>query len=1223
MRPNDPDEPPTNPGQPQPEGSDPAEARTTPSLGDDRPAGVPGAPDGGGKSEGKPPAKGKDKLLGVVLGGCRIDALLGGGAMGAVYRARQLKLDRDVAVKIIRREMMADPRMLKRFEVEARTVGRFQSQHVVMVHDVGVERGVHFLVMEFVPGKNLRDHVKLLAGGRLPTGEALPLLRQACKGLEEAQRLGVVHRDIKPDNLMLTDRGVLKIADFGIAKPMHEDFNMTLTSELIGTPLYMSPEQCQGRAGVDFRSDMYSLGATFYYLLTGEPPVRASSVYELIQTKTKLENLCLWKALPELGENHPLSRVIERMPALNRDVGLGSYVGLLAFLVLVDPGGTLAATRWRAPRADAAGATSTQAMPAPGGRRGLWLGAAALALAATGLLLWQPWRGSAPDGVLPQRTDGGAANGPTTGTTTRPGIDRAAVAAALAALRTRLRDDGPSEILRHDVAAVAAEGADAAERDALRADVERGLPVVQRLAAITLPSDLAAIGGDTPFADLERHLLGVETAVAVDGAPGAELRAWLQRQRQAARGERELGALALGKLVAAFSAWQTDRGKVTNDARQLAELGTRLDGIEAARRRLAELLPAVGDGLQRDVPLEGLERARRGLVVSSSPVVDVRAVLDEIAAEFAANGPNASIAERTRGLQPTAADQLTQRDALLDAMQRADRARSQAQSVHTSALPTAPRLPFDDVTDYWAALDRALDPLVPAGGALPQWAIAERDALRETARLQPLCVDACRRAWRQWQDRRRGASSGDPAALGEELKAVGRGIARARELFPAAAAELAAIASDEALATADQDLAAMARGEQLLAAVRATQREVAGVATLAGWRAVAQRVTATLEQQGREAATDAALQGEFERARAAASRWQAADRSFAALCAQLAAGDLTAADAAVRLGAPASEGRTELETLAQVVRGCRDAFTRLGDTLAIDDAEKLVGQARTTLQSVAALAPAVDAQLATWLQALAELRRRTVGMVPIAAGATRAASGRVPAFFLSATEVSHGEFTQFVAELRTAVSAAADGGGDVAMAGDGLAKAYAKVAAKFDGTGFRPTDLAALLAREPRRVDGKLPEERVLWCDAAACAAWSGRKLPTVGEWALAAFGDGNRYAFPWGATWSNDAACRNPSNTAMVEVDAGGLSWRSADGIRLHHLAGNVAEWLAAPADANEAPVAGGCYADRDASARDHAGGEIETLDKTDGRRGVGFRTALHLADVPGLSWK
>ena len=105
-------------------------------------------------------------LIGTVLGGCRIDSLLGTGAMGAVYKAHQLKLARDVAVKVIRPEQISDPRVLKRFEIEARTVGKFNSPHVVMVHDVGHERGVHFLVMELVRGSNLRTHVKSLPGKR-------------------------------------------------------------------------------------------------------------------------------------------------------------------------------------------------------------------------------------------------------------------------------------------------------------------------------------------------------------------------------------------------------------------------------------------------------------------------------------------------------------------------------------------------------------------------------------------------------------------------------------------------------------------------------------------------------------------------------------------------------------------------------------------------------------------------------------------------------------------------------------------------------------------------------------------------------------------------------------------------------------------------------------------------------------------------------------------------
>jgi eukaryotic-like serine/threonine-protein kinase len=362
MDPIDPDDTPTRPGgEPIPRRSSPDEERTLPAGSRrEAPPNRPPASKPTPAAAAKPGAGPADPLLGKVLGGCLIEKLLGKGAMGAVYKARQQKLDRDVAIKVIRPEMMTDVRMLKRFEIEARTVGKFNSANVVMVHDVGFELGVHYLVMEFVQGKNLRDHVRLLAGGRLPVGEALPLLRQAIKGLEEAKRLEVIHRDIKPDNLMITDRGVLKIADFGIAKPVQEDFSMTLTSELVGTPLYMSPEQCQGGVDLDFRSDMYSLGATFYYLLTGEPPIRASSVYELIQTKTKLASLCLWKALPGLDENNPLSRVIERMTALDREDRYGSYEELLNDLVLVEQGQTIQIVK---PGAAAAGSTPPARRP--------------------------------------------------------------------------------------------------------------------------------------------------------------------------------------------------------------------------------------------------------------------------------------------------------------------------------------------------------------------------------------------------------------------------------------------------------------------------------------------------------------------------------------------------------------------------------------------------------------------------------------------------------------------------------------------------------------------------------------------------------------------------------------------------------------------------------------------------------------------------------------------
>ena len=484
MNPSEPDEDPTLPSA-KASGAgdgDAGEERTVPSgkKAPPPPADERTAP----ALEAKQFASGNDpgQLLGKVLGGCRIDKMLGRGAMGAVYKARQLKLDRDVAVKVIRPEMMTDPRMLKRFEVEARTVGKFNSAHVVMVHDVGFELGVHFLVMEFVQGKNLREHVKLLAGGRLQAGDALPLIRQAVKGLDEARRLGVVHRDIKPDNLMLTDQGVLKIADFGIAKPIQDDFHMTMTSELIGTPLYMSPEQCQGGADVDFRSDMYSLGATFFYLLTGEPPIRASSVYELIQTKTKLENLCLWKQLPELDENHPLSRLIERMTANDREDRYGSYDELLNDLVLVEAGETLHTPPKRIKKAAAA-----KPVAAKGGRGLLMaLGAVVVLGAAVGGYFSFVHRPETPE-PGPRPESGGA---PVGGSGVGATADVAATRAALARFRTRLENNGPGGTLRDEVRDLAVPAELATDRDRLLADVEAGLAVEARPADVERPAGL-------------------------------------------------------------------------------------------------------------------------------------------------------------------------------------------------------------------------------------------------------------------------------------------------------------------------------------------------------------------------------------------------------------------------------------------------------------------------------------------------------------------------------------------------------------------------------------------------------------------------------------------------------------------------------------------------------------------------------------------------------------
>ncbi|MCU0865779.1 MAG: serine/threonine protein kinase, partial [Planctomycetes bacterium] len=913
MTPSDPDDSPTRhsgglPERPQQPGAESGDDKTRPA-GDAKPPQPPAAkppttpPAKPGAKAGKP-AGAADPMVGKVLGGCRLDRLLGRGAMGAVYQARQLKLDRDVAVKVIRAEMMSDPRTLKRFQTEARIVGRFQSANVVMVHDVGFESGVHFLVMELVQGKNLRDHVKLLAGGRLPAGEALPLLRQAILGLEEAQRLQVVHRDIKPDNLMLTDRAVLKIADFGIAKPLQEDFSLTLTSELVGTPLYMSPEQCRGQAEIDFRSDMYSLGATFYYLLTGEPPIRASSVYELIQTKTKLANLCLWKALPGLDENNPLSRVIERMTALDPNDRYQSYEALRNDLVLVEQGGTVHVPK------PGTGGLPQQRRGRSAGKPMLFGAAAVLALGIGGYAWYATRPASAPTG-------GGGAN---------PGVavdaDAAARAAAeqLPALRQRLQREGPSPALREQLQALPVRGEALAVRDRLLADHAAGAALATQLAALSPPAELVP-----PFAALRAHVSAVDALLPLPGTPGPEVAAWAQQAVAAARGDRELLPAATARLTAAMVQWQRDRDQQAGDDKTLVELGQRLEAIEAGRSTLLELWPAARAALQADLPVALLEAARQQLVAPARPAdVDAGPALAEIRAEFVRSGPSAALGERTRSLQPNRPEQLQQRDQLLNDLQRAEAARGLAQAARAQDFPATPKLPFDDVDGYWQKVDRALQPLRAADGALPDWAVALRAELRDEPALQPLLVGACRTAFAQ---RPRGGAGAEAA-----VAAIEQAVARVRQWFPAAAAELAAAVPSDALQAARTELQQAGLAQSFRTDADALGQRLAALSTVADWQRSAARCRTELAALGERAAplsADAEVGAQLSRLRGQCERWTAVEQRLRDCDQKLGAGELGAAESLLAGGVVGDEGRAELLLAGELAAACRAAFVRL------------------------------------------------------------------------------------------------------------------------------------------------------------------------------------------------------------------------------------------------------------------------------------------------------
>ena len=197
--------------------------------------------------------------------------LLGRGGMGAVYKARQTRLDRLVALKILPPEIGQDRDFTERFAREAQAMARLNHPHIVTIHDFGQTNGLYFFVMEYVDGLNLRQ---VLDAERMASREALAIVPQICDALQYAHDQGIVHRDIKPENILLNRQGQVKIADFGLAKLVGADGPARGAERVMGTPQYMAPEQVQRPDEVDHRADIYSLGVVFYQMLTGEFPAK-------------------------------------------------------------------------------------------------------------------------------------------------------------------------------------------------------------------------------------------------------------------------------------------------------------------------------------------------------------------------------------------------------------------------------------------------------------------------------------------------------------------------------------------------------------------------------------------------------------------------------------------------------------------------------------------------------------------------------------------------------------------------------------------------------------------------------------------------------------------------------------------------------------------------------------------------------------------------------------
>jgi len=219
----------------------------------------------------------------------RVERVLGQGGMGYVVAAIHIQLDQRVAIKILMPELCEHREAVERFLREARAAVRIQSEHVARVLDVGtLHDGTPFMVMEFLSGRDLAR--ELDARGGLPIKEAVLFLLQSCEAVAEAHALGVIHRDLKPANLFLTQRNdgspLVKVLDFGVAKAIAQDAvelpSLTASQSVIGSPQYMSPEQVRNPKGVDFRTDVWSLGIILHELLTAAPPFEGDTPFSLL-----------------------------------------------------------------------------------------------------------------------------------------------------------------------------------------------------------------------------------------------------------------------------------------------------------------------------------------------------------------------------------------------------------------------------------------------------------------------------------------------------------------------------------------------------------------------------------------------------------------------------------------------------------------------------------------------------------------------------------------------------------------------------------------------------------------------------------------------------------------------------------------------------------------------------------------------------------------------------
>src|SRR5215475_8963474 len=256
------------------------------------------------------PASSSSKMIGTVLSGrYRLEAKLGSGGMSTVYLGRDQTLDREVAIKVMHREMSEQADQLERFRQEARAVAKLSHPNVVTVIDAGEDGGYPYIVFEYVEGETLKQ--RIAREGALDPQEAIAYAIEIARGLSMAHARNMVHRDIKPQNILIDAEGRAKLTDFGISRQLEQD-GMTATGRVLGTTDYVAPEQAMGR-GADQRSDIYALGVVLYEMFTGEVPFHADSQVGVAMKHVNEEMPDVQQHRPEISAAAAL--VVERATA--------------------------------------------------------------------------------------------------------------------------------------------------------------------------------------------------------------------------------------------------------------------------------------------------------------------------------------------------------------------------------------------------------------------------------------------------------------------------------------------------------------------------------------------------------------------------------------------------------------------------------------------------------------------------------------------------------------------------------------------------------------------------------------------------------------------------------------------------------------------------------------------------------------------------------------------